>query len=85
MSTWNHRILVSETDTDYPLFEIHEVFYNDEGILDGYTESPVHVSAENVEGIEWVLEKMKEALKKPVLYKGKIFPKEYANNSKSQI
>jgi len=66
MSGWNHRVLAHK-DGDNWCFQIHEVYYDDEGKPNGYTLNSVSVSAETPEGIHWVLEKMKECTTKPIL------------------
>ena len=55
-------------DDGEPCHQIHEVYYDKEGLPNGYTEKPVSVfSTEGIDGLSSVLEKMAEALKKPVL------------------
>jgi hypothetical protein len=78
--SWNHRILVTEHEyigqmTKY--FQIHEVYYDNEGKPNGYTANAIDVGGEDVESIEWTLNKMKEALTKPKLWGDNKFPKEY--------
>lgn len=73
--SWNHRILAHEHKDEIYL-QIHEVYYNEEGIPNGYTEKGVSVGSEDIEGINWVLDKMKECADKPIL-SVKNFPKEY--------
>lgn len=63
--SWNYRILAHK-DKDGWFFQIHEVYYN-EGIPNSYTANGVSVCGESVEGISWVLEKMKECVIKPIL------------------
>jgi hypothetical protein len=79
--TWNYRVvhhrlerieLGHERDADPPLeredsYEIHEVYYSDAGAVTKMTVAPVPVYAETVEGIRTVLDRMREALDKPVL------------------
>jgi len=70
MSThWNYRVIeFSNVDSD-PFRQIHEVHYDANGKPEAYSESPAaimwDVSEENL-ALE-ILEKMKEALNKPVL------------------
>jgi len=72
---WNHRILAHEHKYEVYL-QIHEVYYNEEGVPNSYTKNGVSVGAENVEAIKWVLDKMKECVDKPILSVNN-FPKEY--------
>jgi len=73
--SWNHRILAHK-DGDGMYFQIHEVYYdkdgkpdgyNKDGKPDGYTANSVSVGAESLDGINWVLDKMKECTNKPIL------------------
>lgn len=72
---WNHRILASEQDGETYL-EIHEVHYKKDKPV-SYTANAITVGAEDLKGITWVLDKMKECMKKPILWKGDKFPNEY--------
>lgn len=51
-------------------FGIHEVYYEegeDDTRVCGWTENPTEVVCEDMEGLRWHLERMAEALGKPVL------------------
>ena len=72
---WNHRILAHK-DGDEIYFQIHEVYYDKDGKPDGYTTNGVSVGAESLDGIKWVLDKMKECVNKPILLADD-FPSEY--------
>ena len=63
---WNHRVLAHK-DGDEMYFQIHEVYYDKDGKPDSYTANGVSVGAESLDGIKWVLDKMKECLDKPIL------------------
>jgi hypothetical protein len=58
-------------------FRIHEVHYDDDGKPKSYTTEAVCVAGENFEDMKWSIEKMLEALDKPVLWYGPRFPEEY--------
>lgn len=73
---WNHRVLAHKYQEEI-YFEIHEVYYDENGIPNGYKEKPVTIGGENIKGMRWALNKMKECLKKPILWAGDDFPKEY--------
>lgn len=73
---WNHRVLAHKYREEVYL-QIHEVFYDENGIPNGYTAEPITIGAEDIKGIRWTLNKMKECLKKPILWAGDDFPKEY--------
>lgn len=75
MGHWNHRILAHEYSGDIYL-QIHEVYYNEQGIPNGYTEKPVTVGSETTNGITWTLNRMLECRNKPILWAGDKFPAE---------
>ena len=76
---WNHRILAHEHNGEVYL-QIHEVYYNEEGKPNGYTENPISVGSETVKGITWTLNKMLECRTKPILWAGEKFPNECKTN-----
>jgi hypothetical protein len=65
--SWNHRVVdmtSTENDSD-PLFEVREVFYNDDGVPIGHVEPSV--MSETMEGLfAKLLDRMQEALALPV-------------------
>ena len=75
--TWNHRILANVQDNGSVYFQIHEVYYDKFGKPDSYTLNPITLGAEDIDGIKWTLKRIKKCLKKPILYHGEKFPKEY--------
>lgn len=77
---WNYRVMRhssknENTEEAEVWLGIHEVYYRDDDVDDltvdvnetGYTVEPVRVTADDVDGLRWVLQKMSEALDKPVL------------------
>jgi len=78
---WNHRILAHKQGEEIYL-QIHEVYYDKEGIPDGYTANSISVGGESLKAITWTLNKMKECRKKPILWAGDKFPEEYKEESK---
>jgi len=63
---WNFRIVKHKhKHGDY--YAIHEVFYNDKNKPRSCTKDPVDITSEEIKGIRWCLNKMRLALKKPVL------------------
>jgi len=61
--SWNYRVI--EIDG---VRGMHEVYYYDpDDKVEFYTESPVRLLWEPSEDPQWILDKMKEALDKPVL------------------
>lgn len=80
MNTWNIRVLVTEEEViggDNELdFALHEVHYTDGRPL-GSTKNPIRVSGESLEALQWYVDKMQEALNKPILWGDKRFPQEF--------
>ena len=80
---WNHRVLakefIFENGEKEIYFDIHEVYYDADGKPDGYTKNPILVGGENIKDIKWTLNKMKECLKKPILWGNDKFPEVYEN------
>lgn len=63
---WNYRLIdMSHNNAGEPWLELHEVFYEDDGSLMGYT--PVSTGSESVEDMKQTLEWMMQATKEPVL------------------
>jgi hypothetical protein len=81
---WNHRILATERNGEV-YFQVHEVYYNDDGIPERYTLNPISVGCETINGIRWTINKMAESVKKPVLWAGDKFPKECAITYECQL
>lgn len=64
--SWNHRVMRHiEGERDY--LAIHEVYYNNEGLIVKWTDSPVNMVDGTITGLRWELNRMKESLGKPVL------------------
>jgi len=73
--TWNHRILAHKYKDQVQL-QIHEVYYDENNKPKLYTKNPTKVYGENLQEINWVLEKMKECINKPILWGDNKFPQE---------
>lgn len=73
--SWNYRVLATEHNGELYL-RIHEVFYNADNEPDGYSAEPMSAQGESIPSIRKDLRKMKEALKKPVLWGDERFPAE---------
>jgi hypothetical protein len=69
--TWNYRVIEFVDPSDEPWRAIFEVYYDDAGNPNGYNEDPAEVVSSDAEGVEaglgWVLDRMREALAKPIL------------------
>lgn len=60
--TWNYRVIKNAEQ-----FAIHEVFYKEDGSVEGYSDSPVFPRGESLEELAKELEHYASALEKPVL------------------
>jgi len=65
MSYWNYRI-IEFTENDEISYQIYEVYYDDNDKIKHYADEPL-IAAESVDGLKWMMNKMYEALNKPVL------------------
>ena len=78
-SFWNHRILAHQYN-DEIFFQIHEVYYDKNKKPESYTKNPIYVGGEDLKSITWTLNRMLESRKKPILWAGDKFPKEFEIN-----
>lgn len=65
---WNYRVIKfsnRESDGEH-WYEIREVYYTDEKPT-SYTAEAEGVGSDDIDGLKWELERMREALGKPVL------------------
>lgn len=60
--SWNYRVILRDGE-----FAIYEVFYKEDGSIEGTTVDPVYPRAESLEGLREELERYSTALDKPVL------------------
>ena len=69
---WNHRVIKvidKAMGVDEEWYAIHEVYYNEDGMLAGYAERPATVGGESVEELRTVLEQMLRALDETIIDK----------------
>ena len=64
--SWNHRLMKMKDGED-DFYQIHEVHYDKDGEVKGYTKNGATVGGNNIEEVKWVLREMLAALDKPVL------------------
>ncbi|HEX7708368.1 MAG TPA: hypothetical protein VF701_18040 [Thermoanaerobaculia bacterium] len=62
MSNWNYRVVQRDDE-----FAVHEVFYSDDGSVQGMTADPVFPRAETLEDLREEFERYRAAFDKPVL------------------
>ena len=63
--TWNYRLMDRSTEKE-EWIAIHSVYYKN-GEVDGYSKEPAPVGGSNLEEIRATLQRMSEALDKPIL------------------
>lgn len=75
--SWNYRLMVQPDGSGGIWFEIHEVYYNEEGKPESYTTNPTDVSGNNINDIIFTLNEMRKVLNTPTLWMGDKFPEEF--------
>jgi hypothetical protein len=73
--TWNYRILAHKYDTEW-YFQVHEVYYNEQGTPVSYALAGTTIGSESLKGINQVLNQLHESLNSPIL-STEDFPKEW--------
>jgi len=70
---WNHRVIrhkndkkLSDISEEY-WYAIHEVHYDDQEEPVSCTSDPIQIIQEDLAAIKWEVDKIKEALEKPIL------------------
>ena len=67
MAHWNYRVIKSVVD-DEDSFAVHEVYYNDDGSIMGWIDTPVTLVSEESD-FAFMLSKLPSAISKPLLVK----------------
>jgi hypothetical protein len=78
--TWNHRLLATEYESvgsKETYFQIHEVYYDEDGKPNGYTANPITIGGDSIDGLRWTVDRIKECLEKPILWGDDRFPEVY--------
>lgn len=71
--TWNYRIIKKKTEGfDEVYYEMHEVYYNDDGSIYALTENPIAPYGATIKELKQSLSYMQAAFEKKVLIDGKI-------------
>lgn len=66
--TWNFRVMELIDSDGEPYHEIREIYYDENGKLNGYVDHAAEISSVGgLAGLAWVLDRMREALEKPVV------------------
>ncbi len=66
MGHWNHRVC-TKTEDEETLYEIHEVYYDDENEIEAWTVNAVKPLGNTLDEIRQELTWMLEAVEQPVL------------------
>lgn len=64
--SWNHRI-VKRAEGDKVYYSIHEVYYNDQGVPESISETPIGVMEESKQDVMITLRRMERAITMPTL------------------
>lgn len=67
MSTWNYRVIKSQDPIDGVTFKIHEVYYDESGEIEMWTERPTVLEEGSMESLKTTLKHMLDATRKPPL------------------
>lgn len=73
--TWNHRVIAYREGSEF-WYEIHEVYYDENGVPEMYSKGAVSVGANAFKDLDWQLDRLKECLKMPIL-SAENFPEEF--------
>ncbi|MEL7561233.1 hypothetical protein [Stutzerimonas chloritidismutans] len=72
MNTWNYRVIKSQDPIEGATFKIHEVYYDQSGEIEMWTERPVVLEEGSMESLETTLKYMLDATRKPPLEEASI-------------
>lgn len=67
MSYWNYRVIRTENKSGEVLFNIHEVYYTQDGTIETWTENPVLPQGESVGELREDIHYFLNAFTKPIL------------------
>lgn len=69
--SWNHRVVRRTYPNthmdDSILYEIHEVYYNSDGSINGITEEPIKIREETVDDLRKTVERLTKCLESPII------------------
>jgi len=74
--TWNHRVVKKVfnkgTEDEEEQYSIREVFYNSDGAIYAYTENPIDLACESLDGLKQYIQWCLNACDKPILIDGEV-------------
>ncbi len=66
--TWNYRLMAHKDKQERIYFQVHIAYYDEqEEIPHSYSATPVPLCADTLKEIQWVIDKIKIGLEKPIL------------------
>lgn len=69
--SWNHRIVrriyPNVHMDDSILYEVHEVYYDEEGKIDSITQEPINIMEETVDDLRKTVERLTKCLEQPII------------------
>ena len=72
MSHWNHRLVKQNLDDGTEWFSIRETFYNDDGSILAYAETPSDLCGGTPEDIRVYIKLCQQAFNAPILIDGEV-------------
>lgn len=69
--SWNHRVVrrfyPNTHMDDSMLYEIHEVYYDDDGMIGSITKEPISIMEETVDDLKKTVERLTKCLEQPII------------------
>jgi len=72
MKTWNYRVIKSLDPIEGDTFQIHEVYYDENGNIAMWTERPTELAEGSIESLKSTLKAMIDATRKPALQEASV-------------
>lgn len=72
VTIWNHRVVHRVFENGIDEYSIREVYYNDDGSIYGFTESPIQVYGDTLEELKETLQYLMNCVSFPVLEEDQI-------------
>lgn len=67
MTTWNYRVIKTADNVSDTIYQIKEVYYDEDGNIHQWSVQPDAAGGEDLDGLKYDLLHQLEALDKPVL------------------
>ena len=64
--SWNYRVIKTKDGEDN-FYQIHEVYYSEDGKINGYTSKGATVGGSNIAEVKWVLMEMLSCLERDII------------------